>query len=214
MRRRFVVALTGASGIRFGLRAIETLLQIGHEVHAMMSDGALRVAEEEEDLRFPGGVRALPGHLFRDASDAEDRCTRDERERGRLITYDVRDIGARTASGTFAHDGMLIIPCSMNTLAAVAHGTADNLIVRSADATLKEGRRLVLVPRETPLSAIHLENMLKLARLGVRIVPAMPAFYPRPESIDDVVDFIVGRALDALGVTDHGLYPRWREERS
>ncbi|MBE3562766.1 MAG: UbiX family flavin prenyltransferase [Hydrogenibacillus schlegelii] len=197
--RRFVVALTGASGIRYGLRAMAALLRLGHEVHAMVSDGALRVAAEEEDVHFEGGARGLRTLLAAEGA-AE-----------RLFVYDVRDIGARPASGTFVHDGMLVIPCSMNTLAAIAHGVADNLITRSADATLKEGRPLVLVPRETPLSAVHLENMLKLARLGVRIVAAMPAFYPRPKTVDDIVDFVAGRALDAVGVTDHGLFPRWKD---
>ena len=122
--------------------------------------------------------------------------------------HDFHDFTAPVASGSYPTEGMVIIPCSMGTLGAVASGLSQNLIHRAADCTLKEGRKLILVPREMPLSAIHLENMLKLSRLGVKIVPPMPAFYSGQQKISDLVDFVVGKVLDQMGVT-HALYPRW-----
>lgn len=123
--------------------------------------------------------------------------------------YNNDDLAAAIASGSFKTDGMIVIPCSMNTLAAVANGLSNNLIHRAADVTIKEKRRMVLVTRETPLSAIHLENMLKLARIGVTIMPAAPGFYNVPESIEDIVDIMVGRVLDQLDIDSH-LYTRWK----
>jgi 4-hydroxy-3-polyprenylbenzoate decarboxylase len=127
---------------------------------------------------------------------------------GTLEAYAFRDLTAPVASGSYPVAGMAIVPCSMGTLGAVAAGTAQNLIHRAADCILKEGRRLVLVPRETPLNAIHLENMLKLSRAGARIVPAMPGFYAGAQALDDLVDFMAGKVLDQLEV-EHALYPRW-----
>jgi 4-hydroxy-3-polyprenylbenzoate decarboxylase len=125
-----------------------------------------------------------------------------------LRIHDFHDFTAPIASGSYPTEGMVIIPCSMGTLGAIASGLSQNLIHRAADCTMKEGRKLIIVPRETPLSAIHLENMLKLSRLGVRIVPAMPAFYSGQQSVQELVDFMVGKVLDQMGVT-HALYPRW-----
>jgi 4-hydroxy-3-polyprenylbenzoate decarboxylase len=129
---------------------------------------------------------------------------------GRLVYYPNQDIGAAVASGSFRVKGMVVIPCSMGTLAGIAHGASDNLLERAADVILKEGRRLIVVPRETPLHEIHLENMLKLARMGTRIIPAMPAFYQKPQTLDDIVDFLVGKVLDMMDI-DHDLYRRWGE---
>ena len=129
-----------------------------------------------------------------------------------LTLHDIEDIRSVIASGSYRVDAMIVVPCSMDTLAAIAGGLSSNLLQRAADVTLKEGRQLLLVTRETPLSAIHLENMLKLARLGVRIVPPMPAFYHHPKSISDLVDFVVGRILDQLGMPHH-LYTRWESAR-
>jgi 4-hydroxy-3-polyprenylbenzoate decarboxylase len=127
---------------------------------------------------------------------------------GKLRAYSPKDFTAAIASGSYPTAGMVIVPCSMGTLGAVANGLSQNLIHRAADCILKEGRRLVIVPRETPLSAIHLENMLKLARLGARVVPAMPGFYSGAQSISDIIDFMTGKILDQLEIS-HALYPRW-----
>jgi len=177
--KNFVVGITGASGAIYGIRLIETLLSMGYTVHMVVSNAGWRVFKEE--LGFI-------------ASDREGFLN--ERFKGHpssLLYHPVADIGASIASGSFRVEGMIIMPCSMGTLSAVANGTSDNLMTRAADVMLKEGRPLVLVPRETPLHAIHLENMLKLSRLGVRMIPAMPAFYFGPQSMDDLIDFMVGK---------------------
>lgn len=140
------------------------------------------------------------------ASDAAKKIARHEGVKFNCMSED--NIEAAFASGSFHVDAMVIVPCSMKTLSAVATGYASNLITRSADVMIKEGRKLVLVPRETPLSPIHLENMLKLSRIGVTILPAMPAFYPKPEKIEDMVDFIVGKILDNMGV-ENDMFKRW-----
>jgi len=125
--------------------------------------------------------------------------------------YEINDFNAPIASGSFKTDGMVVVPCSMKTLSAIAHGYADNLITRSADAIIKEKRKLILVPRETPLSTIHLENMVKLARLGIVILPPIPAFYYKPKSLNEIIDHLASKILDNLGIENH-LYKRWGEE--
>ncbi len=132
-------------------------------------------------------------------------------EHGSCIYHPIGDIGAGTASGSFVTAGMVVVPCSMGTISALAHGSSANLLQRTADVMLKEGRRLILMPRETPLHAIHLDNMLTLARTGARIIPAMPAFYNKPQSIDEMVDFLVGKVLDSMDI-EHDLYRRWGDK--
>lgn len=189
--------MTGASGAAYGIRVVRALTEIGHRVAVVISEAARLVIREEIREQPESFVRpqALEG-LFGPASQ------------GRLEVYSPRDFTAPIASGSYPTAGMIIVPCSMGTLGAVASGLSQNLIHRAADCVLKEGRRLVLVPRETPLSAIHLENMLKLARLGVRMVPAMPGFYSGARSMEDMVDFMAGKILDQLDLS-HTLYPRW-----
>ena len=196
------VALTGASGMPYGIRLVESLLATGHTVWLLYSQVAQVVARQEMDLALP--------------SRAED-VERLFRERFADLPGQIRAFGreawfAPPASGSNPPDAMVVCPCTMGTLAAIAGGLSDNLIERAADVVIKEGRKLVLVPRETPFSAIHLENMLKLARLGVCILPANPAFYTRPEAVQDLVDFVVARILDQLAV-GHSLAPRWGESR-
>lgn len=195
--KNVVVGITGASGGIYGVRLTQTLLSLGYTVHLVVSNAGWRVFKEE--LGFSASDReGFLNEQFRGAP-------------GSLHYHPAQDIGASIASGSFRTEGMIIMPCSMGTLSAVANGSSDNLMSRAADVMLKEGRPLVLVPRETPLHAIHLENMLKLSRLGVKIIPAMPAFYFGPTSIDELINFMVGKVLDSLNI-EHSLFRRWGEE--
>jgi len=201
MSKTVTLALTGASGMPYGIRLLECLLKGGTNVWLLYSQVAQIVARQEMDLALPSRPKELEVFL---------------RERYTVHTEQLRVFGreewfAPAASGSNPPDAMVICPCSMGTLAAVASGLADNLITRSADVVLKERRLLILVPRETPFSQIHLENMLKLARGGAVILPANPGFYHRPESVQQLVDFVVARILDHLGIA-HDLIPRWGEE--
>jgi len=194
--KRYVVAITGASGAAIGLRVLEAIAA-ENEVHLIMSPEAMGIMLEETGLDWsastPAGVR--------------DKIR--QRVKGPSLHYwDSRDMAAPVSSGSFLTDGMIVAPCSMKTLAGIASGYAENLVQRAADVTIKEGRNLVLAPREMPLSAIHLENMLKLSRIGVRIAPPVPAFYHGPKDLEEMVGFLAGKLLDALGV-EHSLYKRW-----
>ncbi|AIQ42405.1 flavin prenyltransferase UbiX [Paenibacillus sp. FSL R7-0297] len=194
--KNFVVGITGASGGIYGIRLTETLLSLGYTVHLVVSNAGWRVFKEE--LGFTASDRE--GFLDGRFSSYP----------GSLLYHPIADIGASIASGSFRTEGMIIMPCSMGTLSAVAQGSSDNLMTRAADVMLKEGRPLVLVPRETPLHAIHLENMLKLSRMGVKLIPAMPAFYFGPVTIDDLINFMVGKVLDSFNI-EHTLFRRWGE---
>jgi 4-hydroxy-3-polyprenylbenzoate decarboxylase len=202
MKPTVTVALTGASGMLYGLKLVESLIRAGARVYLLYSQAAHVVAKQELDMVLPPR-----------ASEAEREFSeRFSAERGQLRVFGREDWFAPVASGSNAPDAMVICPCTVGTLAAVAAGLSDTLIERAADVMLKEGRKLILVPRETPFSALHLENMLKLARAGAVILPANPGFYHHPKRIEDLVDFIVARILDQLGV-EHGLFRRWGEER-
>ena len=194
------LALTGASGMPYGIRLLECLLNAGIRVYLLYSQAAQIVARQEMDLSLPARAR--------DA--AEFFSTRFGAAPGQLQAFGREEWFAPVASGSNPADAMVVCPCTMGTLAAIAAGMADNLIERAADVALKEARKLVLVARETPLSAIHLENMLKLSRAGAIILPANPGFYHHPQSAQDLVDFVVARVLDHLGVP-HSLMPRWGE---
>ncbi|UVI32390.1 UbiX family flavin prenyltransferase [Paenibacillus spongiae] len=197
---RWAVGITGASGAIYGIRLIEMLISSGIKVHLVITDAGWRVLKEELGWVAAKRQAALEAR-FGDAMAS-----------GSLIYHPNGDIGASIASGSYRAEGMIIMPCSMGTLASIAHGSSDNLMTRAADVMLKEGRKLMLVPRETPLHAIHLENMLKLARLGVKLIPAMPAFYYGPQSMEDMIDFLVGKVLDQIPI-DHDLYRRWGDEQ-
>lgn len=192
----WVVGVTGASGVRYATRLVQVLASLVREVHVVVSDSALRVMNEEEGI----AVNASNISLERLTGTTADNVT----------FYNPKDIGARIASGSMITTGMVVIPCSMSTLGALAHGVSSHLVHRAADVHLKEGRRLILVPRETPLSSFHLENMLKLSQHGVKIVPAMPGFYNRPQSVQDLIDHMVMKVVDAMGVPN-SLASRWRE---
>ncbi len=186
----------------YGLRLIESLVRADARVYLLYSQAAHVVAKQELDLVLPPRA-ADAERYFSELYSAKS---------GQLRAFGREDWFAPVASGSNPPDAMVICPCTMGTLAAVAAGLSDNLIERAADVILKEGRKLIVVPRETPFSAIHLENMLKLSRAGVVILPANPAFYHHPKSVEDLVDFVVARILDHLGVA-HDLVPRWGEER-
>lgn len=193
----WIVALTGASGVVYGLRTIEVLHAVGVRLTLAVSRGGARVLEIEEgrsvDPESPTSVASLAGESPADTV------------RGLALS----DIAAGVCSGTHPVDGMLVVPCSMGTVARIAAGTASNVIERAADVMLKEGRPLVVVPRETPYSRIHLENMLRLADAGAAIVPASPGFYHRPETVADLVDQVVQKALDRARIPAE-LIRRWK----
>jgi 4-hydroxy-3-polyprenylbenzoate decarboxylase len=194
-----VVAITGASGSPYGVRLLEVLLRAGRTVHLSVSPAAVQVMERE--LGRTVRLDAFdPIDLLGDAAPAL--------EHGRLLYHHFRDFGAGIASGSFLTAGMAVCPCSMGTVAAIAHGTSENLIHRAADVHLKERRKLILVPRETPLGVVQLRNLTACAEAGAVVLPAMPAFYTRPRSLGDMVDFVVGRICDQFGV-EHGLFERW-----
>lgn len=182
---RLIVAITGASGVIYGKRLLKVLQEKNVETHLIISKAAERVIKHELE-KTKEDIEKLADHA-----------------------YDVNDWNAPIVSGSFRTDGMIIIPCSMKTLAGIAQGYSDNLVLRAADVALKEKRKLILVPRETPLNIVHLRNMLALAEQDVTILPAMPAYYHKPKDIDDLVDFVVGKVLDHLGI-DHTLFKRWK----
>lgn len=200
MTRTVTLALTGASGMVYGIRLLECLLAAGARVYLVYSQAAQVVAKQEMDLTLPARSAEAQA-LFTGRFKAQPE---------QLRVFGREEWFAPVASGSNAPDAMAICPCTTGTLAAVAAGMSDNLIERAADVMLKERRKLVLVPRETPVSSIHLEAMLKLAHAGAVILPANPGFYHRPQSVAAVVDFIVARVLDQLGV-EHHLLKRWGE---
>ncbi|HSN46262.1 MAG TPA: flavin prenyltransferase UbiX [Casimicrobiaceae bacterium] len=197
------LAFTGASGMPYGLRLLECLVAARCRVYLLYSPAAQIVARQECDLTLPAQPREA-ARLLAERCGAAD---------GQLTVFGREDWMAPVASGSNPADAMAVCPCSMGTLGAIAHGLADNLIERAADVMLKERRPLVLVPRETPLSTIHLDNMLTLARAGAVILPPAPGFYDRPQSVADLVDFVVARVLDQLRVA-HTLGPRWGDQRA
>jgi flavin prenyltransferase len=198
----FTLAFTGASGMPYGLRLLQCLLAADRQVFLLYSPAAQIVAKQECDLALPPQPREA-ARLLTEKFGARD---------GQLKVFGREDWMAPVASGSNPAEAMAICPCTMGTLGAIAHGLADNLIERAADVMLKERRPLVLVPRETPLSSIHLENMLTLVRAGAVILPPAPGFYARPQTVKDLVDFVVARVLDQFRVP-HALGPRWGEGR-
>ena len=190
-----VMAITGASGAPYAVRLLEALVTARQPVQLIVSDHGLRLLRTETEIGTVAALREQVGTAGWDA----------------LVTvFDDGDRGAAPASGSARNRGMVICPCSMGTISAISQGTSRSLVERAADVALKERRTLVVVPRETPYSAIHLENMLRLTRAGAVVLPASPGFYHRPSRIGELVDFVVARVLDHLGV-DHALGRRWGE---
>lgn len=201
--RTVTLAFTGASGMPYGVRLLECLIRSGTHVYLLYSQVAQIVARQEMDLQLPAKASEA-AQFFSARFGALPQ---------QLQAFGREEWFAPVASGSNPADAMVVCPCTMGTLAAIAAGLSDNLIERAADVMLKEARKLILVPRETPLSAIHLENMLRLARAGAVILPANPGFYHHPGSVGDLVDFVVARVLDHLGI-DHELMPRWGERNA
>src|SRR5262245_60567904 len=200
----FAVGITGGSGAPYALRLLAALTSAGHDVHAVISTAGEKVMQLESGLNLGSTLREKEAALL--------RVIENEGEgKGSVRLFDPMNLAAPVSSGSFPCAGMAIVPCSTGTLGRIANGISSNLIERAADVTLKERRRLVVVPRETPLSEIHLRNMLTLRQAGADILPAMPAFYHRPRNISDIVDMIVGRILDRLGV-ENSLFYRWGKD--
>jgi 4-hydroxy-3-polyprenylbenzoate decarboxylase len=196
--KRYILAISGASGSLFGIRLLEHLIR-GSEVHLIISSQSFSIISHETGIDWSG------------VTDAQKEKKIRAHLKSRSVYYhNELDLASPLSSGSFLTDGMLVVPCSMKTLSGIAHGYANNLTERAADVTLKEGRPLLLSPREMPFSALHLENMLKLARLGVTIAPPVPAFYHNPGSLNDMVDFVVGKFMDSFGIR-HTLFKRWGE---
>lgn len=196
-RKPFVVAITGASGSIYALRFVQAITELGHSITLTISKAASLVMREELGIEIPD---------LKDSSFL--RQLFDPSLAARISYYPEHDLTAPIASGSYPTRAMVVIPASTSTFSKIANGISESLIERAAECTLKEGRKLVIVPRETPLSAIHLENLLTLARLGVAIVPAIPAFYSGAQKIEELVDFVIGKVLDQLSVP-HTLYRRW-----
>ncbi|MBP1604726.1 MAG: putative aromatic acid decarboxylase [Acidobacteria bacterium] len=198
-RRNVALAVTGASGAIYAVRTLAALLEQGCEVDVVLSEFGRRLLRDE--MGEAAAVDRLPAFL-------EERYGAGVRK-GSLVLHSNRDLGAKLASGSQRCEGMAIVPCSMKTLAGVAHGLSRTLVERAADVMLKERRRLVLVPRETPMSLPQLRNMVTCAEAGAIVLPAMPAFYHQPRTIDDLADFVAGKILSVLGF-EHHLYPSWK----
>ena len=199
MRKQIItLGMTGASGVQYGFRLLEQLIASDHRVYLMISKAAQVVIGMETDLSLPGRTADIQKALTKHYNAGADQ----------LRVFGEDEWTAPVASGSNDVSAMVVCPCSMGALSAIAQGASNNLLERAADVMLKERKKLVLVPRETPYSDIHLDNMLKLSRMDAVIVDANPGFYNRPETVDDLVDFVVAKILDQLGVA-HALQPRW-----
>jgi 4-hydroxy-3-polyprenylbenzoate decarboxylase len=197
-RRSIAVAVTGASGAVYATRTMAALLERGCHLEVVISDYGRRLLRDE--LGEPAAADKLLDYLASKYGDVV--------RRGTHTLYSNRDLGAKIASGSQGCEGMVVVPCSMKSLAGIANGLSRNLVERAADVMLKERRRLIIVPRETPMSLPQLRNMVLCAEAGAMIMPAMPAFYQMPKTLDDLADFMAGKILSSLGF-DHGLYPSW-----
>lgn len=193
--KKIVVGITGASGSIYAIRLIEELLKKEIFVHIICTDTGKKVMKYETSI------------------DIEEWIIDLKEKYNHVKLEDINNLFSGVASGSYKFDAMIILPCSMGTLAEISMGLAKNLLCRAADVCLKENRKLIIVPRETPLNAIHLENMLKLSRLGVTILPAVPGFYHKPQSIDDLINFVVGKILDSLSI-ENTLFTKWEDHKN
>lgn len=196
--KSYVVAVSGASGSIYGLRLVEELLKRADKIHVCISEQSFFIIKTETGVDWSGKTVSGVEKKIRNYYSSK-----------KISYYENSNLAAPLSSGSFQTNGMFVIPCSMKTLSGIASGYAGNLIERAADVTLKEGRKLVVAPREMPFNAIHLENMLKLSRAGAIIAPPVPAYYHHPKDINDLVNFVVGKILDAAGIGHH-LFHRWK----
>lgn len=201
MMSAYVVGMAGGSGALYALRLVQFMLDTGLQVKVVVSPAAEKILNVENDIRLGGTLADKQDQLVRALGLAKPEVG--------LELYDHKDLAAPISSGSFPCAGMIVVPCSMGTMGRIAHGISSDLISRAADVSLKERRKLILVPRETPLSEIHLRNMLDVTRAGAVVMPAMPGFYHRPKRISDLVDMIVSRILDHLGI-ENAIFERWR----
>lgn len=197
--RTYTIAITGASGSIYGVGLLKYLLKKGHNVYLTVTKVGGLILKDEAGYDWQGNEKIVEKKIKKDLKV----------QRASLHYFNEANLFAPISSGSSMVDAMVIIPCSMKTLSGIAHGYANNLVERAADVMIKEGRTLILVPRETPLNSIHLRNMLFLSKMGVRIIPAMPAFYSHPKNIDQLVDFMVGKVIDSLAI-ENNLYRRWK----
>ena len=191
MNKPLIIGISGASGIIYAVRALKFLLEADYAIELVVSRGAYMVWQAEENIKIPAEPD-LQEHFWREQAGVVSS--------GKLHCHRWGDMGANIASGSFRTSGMIVIPCSMSTVAKIAAGLSSDLLERAADVQIKEGNPVVIVPRETPFSLIHLRNLTRLAETGVRVVPAIPAWYHRPKTIEDLVDFVVARVLDQLDI--------------
>ena len=194
----YVVSITGASGVVYGIRLVEQLIKNNFKINLIISETSFSVLKEEMNIDW-NGTEKKTNEKVQTYFKTTDK---------KLIYFSNNNLLASVASGSTKTDGMVIMPCSMGTLGRIANGISSNLLERTADVTLKERRPLIIVPRETPLNMIHLQNMLTLSKMGTHIVPAIPAFYHQPKTIDDLINFVVGKVLDVIGV-EHNNFNRW-----
>lgn len=195
----YTIAITGASGSIYGVRLLKYLMEKGHKVYLTITKEGGLILKEEMGFDWQGHEKEIEKKIKKDLKLRE----------ASLYYFNEDNLSAPISSGSAKVEAMVIIPCSMKTLSGVACGYANNLVGRAADVMIKEGRTLILVPRETPLNSIHLRNMLILSEMGVKIIPAMPAFYSSPKNINDLVDFMAGKVLDSLGI-ENNLFKRWK----
>lgn len=193
--KSYAIAISGASGAIYGIKLLDYLSKEGFKIYLTISSDGISIIRDEVGIDWSGSEMKV-NEIIK------------ERFGGDIRYFDENNLNAPISSGSVYLDGMVVIPCSMKALSAIAHGFSSNLIERAADVTIKEKRKLIIVPRETPLNSVHLRNMLTLAEMGVHMIPAMPAFYYNPKSIDQLVDFIIGRVLDSLGIKNN-LFKRW-----
>lgn len=196
--KRYVFAITGASGSIIGIRVLKELIKTC-QIHLLVSAQAFPIIKEDTGIDWQGRTEKETETKIRRYFDSR-----------KIYYHSENNFSAPVASGSFLTDGMFVVPCSMKSLSGISNGYANTLVERAADVTIKEGRPLLISPREMPFSAIHLENMLKLARIGVKIVPPVLGFYHKPRNMDETINFIAGKMLDAMEI-DHRLFKRWRE---